>query len=356
MPQTRSGRQVGAASNSGCPKTSQPESVPEPDENGVASKQTLAPQAPKKNAKRKSLADEEASHEDKENTNPNTSHANKKPKAQPEKRAKHQNAESKAKPQAKSQAATNPSGKPRLTTPDLEFDWDRSQLRDPRPTPGRKARPRYREFDLEQRSDVFYGPRNVENREVAAHFENDFYVPKPEKPKGRLNCMQKDEMYREATMLDPRRSHHDMYVCQAKGRNGSPTYDSAGFQLDWAKVNECLKPKAYNKKSIMNIMDKALERGAAVRKGITEIFYEQGHAPGNDDESRDHLDFARDQISKDLGVPWHMVGVEEAKTWQEKGFKPVKFQEWWKKPNDVEKKRMSKMHEGCVYRVGKAKV
>jgi hypothetical protein len=32
--------------------------------------------------------------------------------------------------------------KPRLTTPDPEFDYDRSQLRDPRPTPGRKARPR----------------------------------------------------------------------------------------------------------------------------------------------------------------------------------------------------------------------
>jgi hypothetical protein len=33
------------------------------------------------------------------------------------------------------------SRKLRLSTPDLEFDYDRSQLRDPRPTQGRKARP-----------------------------------------------------------------------------------------------------------------------------------------------------------------------------------------------------------------------
>lgn len=38
--------------------------------------------------------------------------------------------------------------KPRLTTPDLEFDYDRSQLRDQRPTPGRKARPRYDCFSI----------------------------------------------------------------------------------------------------------------------------------------------------------------------------------------------------------------
>ncbi|KAH8161814.1 hypothetical protein CIB48_g6435 [Xylaria polymorpha] len=35
--------------------------------------------------------------------------------------------------------------RPRLTTPDLEFDYDRSQLRDPRPTPGRTRQPRLEE-------------------------------------------------------------------------------------------------------------------------------------------------------------------------------------------------------------------
>lgn len=30
----------------------------------------------------------------------------------------------------------------RLTTPDIQFDYDRSQLRDPRQTPGRGGRPR----------------------------------------------------------------------------------------------------------------------------------------------------------------------------------------------------------------------
>ncbi|KUI67698.1 hypothetical protein VM1G_03203 [Cytospora mali] len=45
------------------------------------------------------------------------------------------------------QEAEEPKPLPRLTTPDLEFDYDRSKLKDPRPTPGREARPRYEEMD-----------------------------------------------------------------------------------------------------------------------------------------------------------------------------------------------------------------
>ena len=44
--------------------------------------------------------------------------------------------------------------KPRLTTPDLEYDYDRSQLRDPRPTPGRRARPRWDDTVRPKRSKI----------------------------------------------------------------------------------------------------------------------------------------------------------------------------------------------------------
>ena len=58
--------------------------------------------------------------------------------------------------------------KPRLTTPDVEFDYDRSQLRDPRPTPGRIKRPRYDDFSCPD--------------DLKAKFKTEFEVRKPDTP------------------------------------------------------------------------------------------------------------------------------------------------------------------------------
>ena len=57
--------------------------------------------------------------------------------------------------------------KPRLMTPDLEYDYDRSKLRDPRPTPGRRARPRW---------DDISAPQEIKN-----WVSDSFYIPKPTK-------------------------------------------------------------------------------------------------------------------------------------------------------------------------------
>jgi hypothetical protein len=60
--------------------------------------------------------------------------------------------------------------------------------------------------------------------------------------------------------------------------------------------------------------------------------------------------YVKDHVSKDLGVPWHQIGVAEVKAWREKGFQPVRFEEWWKKPNAEERKRWMKMMEGASLR------
>jgi hypothetical protein len=56
----------------------------------------------------------------------------------------------------KSNAEASPSTpektKPTLTEKDLEFDFDHSQIRDPRATPGRVKRPRYEERELSEES------------------------------------------------------------------------------------------------------------------------------------------------------------------------------------------------------------
>ncbi|KAM0724218.1 hypothetical protein Q7P37_000100 [Cladosporium fusiforme] len=152
----------------------------------------------------------------------------------------------------RSEPKPKPKPNPRLTTPDLEFDFDRSQLRDPRPTPGRKARPRWK------------------------------------------------------------------------------------------------KPRAYNKKSIVSNMDKALESGKSKDEQIATLFFKGGAT--EEATNLFVMQYVQDQVSKDLGVPFHQIDPAQVKEWREKGFEPVDYDTWWKKPNEVEKNRMSKMTMGSSLR------
>ncbi|XXH01282.1 hypothetical protein Hte_007637 [Hypoxylon texense] len=219
---------------------------------------------------------------------------------------------------------------PRLTTPDLEFDYDRSQLRDPRPTPGRVKRPRRGKYELTE------------------EFKRRFYIPEPPKPKGRLNSIQKDKLYTEKTLLDPSETFHDLYVCHRKGRNGSPTYDSAGFRLDWKKVDDWMKPRAYNKSSIVKGMSKALERHAREEREIYDIFFVDGKGP--DYEPTHVMNYLKDHVSKDLGVPWHQIGPKQLVEWEKRGFPKQRAEDWWREPNKIERDRMSKMLGGASLR------
>lgn len=96
-----------------------------------------------------------------------------------------------------------------LKEKDLEFDFDHSQIRDPRATPGRVKRPRY------------------EERELNEEFLSKFHIPK-----------------HRNKHTDPLYSFYDLHRCHRKGPDGSPTYDSAGFQLDYEKVAKWMKPVA----------------------------------------------------------------------------------------------------------------
>ncbi|KAH7385562.1 hypothetical protein DE146DRAFT_212228 [Phaeosphaeria sp. MPI-PUGE-AT-0046c] len=225
--------------------------------------------------------------------------------------------------------------KTRLTTPDLEFDYDRSQLRDTRETPGRGTRPRYGEFDVLE--------------ELKAHLEATREIPKPEKPPGRLNAFQKDQLYKEESRMNPLRCFHDLNQCYDKGPQGSPTYDEAGFQLDYDKVAEWMKPKAYRKSTMVRGMERRIEQAMREEKQMFELFF-QGPPKDTAKISGSVKGYLKDHVSKDLNIPWHQVKPEHFKLWREKGFQPVVYEEWWKEPNAEEKKRMTKMMSGASLR------
>ncbi|KAF4450777.1 Adenine nucleotide alpha hydrolases-like protein [Fusarium austroafricanum] len=224
--------------------------------------------------------------------------------------------------QAKKTKTANPEtskasddSKPHLKLSDIEFEFDRSQLRDPRATPGRVTKPHYHRMDLSE------------------EFISDFYIPKNAKPEN-----------------NPASLDYDMHKCLKNGPDGPPTYDHAGFQLDFKKVQDTMKPRAYNKKAMVNGMERRLEKAAKDEKELYEAFFVDGKGPDGCDGDLQVKDYIKDHISKDLGVPWHQIDGKQARKWEQQGFEKVKADEWWREPNEEEKKRMLHMTRGSVFR------
>ncbi len=184
----------------------------------------------------------------------------------------------------------------------LEFEWDRSQLRDPRPTPERVLPPRRSESDLtEQEKEFFRGS-----------------PPKRPNKKGRLNAFDKDEMFREGAKKNLAHHFHEIYHCHEKGPKGSPTYDESGFQLDYHKVADWMKPQAYNKSAMVNGMEKRLKRMDEEKAKMVAAFFQGGKGPEEDALCVE--DLLKDKVSKDLGVAFHKVTPTTVEEWAAKGF------------------------------------
>ncbi|KAM5341334.1 hypothetical protein ACJ41O_014365 [Fusarium nematophilum] len=241
------------------------------------------------------------------------------PKSKQAKKTKQSNAEA---------STSQDDPRPRLTTPDLEYDYDRSQLRDQRPTPGRKNRPRLGTFKIDN------------------EFKQRFYIPTPERPKGMSK--NDDRWYAMQALADPTFTFHDLHVCHKKGANGSPTYDQAGFQLDYHKVDQWMKPRPYNKQRMVRGMNRAVDEMEMERQAMFKSFFVDGRPP----EAAAHIveDHVKDHVSKDLGIPWHQINAAWLAEWEQKGFAKVDAAEWWRVPNAEEKKRMDNMMMGASLR------
>ncbi|KAH7120379.1 hypothetical protein B0J13DRAFT_567872 [Dactylonectria estremocensis] len=213
--------------------------------------------------------------------------------------------------------------KPRLKLSDLEFDYDRTQLRDQRPTPGRENRPRLEDSDID-----------------FDELKTRFSMPWLDKPKGNGSDEYEDPTY----------VFHDLHVCHKKGPNGSPTYDNAGYQLDWKKVDKWMKPAGYSKRGAMSGMNRALKVAKDLEELLYSVFFVNGKGPDGADAI--HVKgYVLDHMSKDLGIPWHQMKLKKhILAWQKKGFLQQDANTWWRQPNEEEKKRMTKMMTGSILR------
>ena len=58
----------------------------------------------------------------------------------------------------------------------------------------------------------------------------------------RKSFAEKEKEYKDFILNHEGHAFHELHVCYAKGPNGSPTYDKAGFELDYEKVAQWMKP------------------------------------------------------------------------------------------------------------------
>jgi hypothetical protein len=172
----------------------------------------------------------------------------------------------------------------------------------------------------------------------------------PKGAKVRKTPQEKREEYAQFVRDNEDHCFHELYVCYDKGPNGSPTYDKSGFQLDYDKVKEWMKPRPYNKKKMMRSMDRALAKAQTEEEKMKAIFFEKGEAP--EEHAHPLVTSAwKDRVSRDLQVPWHKVGVEEFEMWEKKGFKKARRGEYrFEDFTQEEKDRLSRLSSGCLLR------
>lgn len=136
----------------------------------------------------------------------------------------------------------------------------------------------------------------------------------------------------------------DMFETMSKqGPNGPPIYDELGFELDYKRCTGGPSSKDAMLDASERVMDR-MERETAAKVRVT------GMKKAAFEDIEDAWD---DRVSRDLGIPFHMVGSKQYQEWKRKGFKAD--------PKEIEKiaeqdsERLDFLVEGCSLRKGSVK-
>ncbi|KAK0103276.1 hypothetical protein ONS95_005309 [Cadophora gregata] len=141
------------------------------------------------------------------------------------------------------------------------------------------------------------GPIKEEQRSASPDIKS---FKGPPGKKVRKTAYEKNEEYKQFIRETPGHTFYELYVCFDKGPNGSPTYDKSGFQLDYNKVADWMKPTPYNKSRMVNGMEKAIAKSKTESEQMAEIFFEKGEAPTDSWKVSTAKDYWKDRVSKDL--------------------------------------------------------
>ncbi|EWZ32781.1 hypothetical protein FOCG_12787 [Fusarium oxysporum f. sp. radicis-lycopersici 26381] len=94
---------------------------------------------------------------------------------------------------------------------------------------------------------------------------------------------------------------------------------------------------------MVNGMERHLKRVEEETKKIYDIFFVDRKGPEVEQGITQVMHQIKDQVFKDLGVPWHQIDLKQLKKWEHQGFAEVDADKWWHRPNQVERDRFMKM-------------
>ena len=242
-------------------------------------------------------------------------------------------------------------------------------------------------FDLEKaayvlrkrkRSDIQYEPinDNHEDQEEAANSTesekkrkdasaeddrtNDQIEEKPDAKRRKTNTTNTSEADTYKPSLIPRSEKEDNYPseaseddkesirrdeeCLRKGPHGSPTYDTLGYQLDFDYIRKTSHRPRRSKGHSDKMMAHCRKRDEE-RERKAQIMGAEGSSSNVLNEN-----VWNDIVARDLGVPFHTVGMEEFEEWARRGGK-AEVREY-KELDGREQKRLMRLQTGCALRVG----
>lgn len=240
---------------------------------------------------------------------------------------------------------------------------------DRRPTPGRIINPRAvnehgavpipsrgKPEDWPAARDPHYSNRSYQHRDEHGRMvDNDDAPQGPPMKLGRSNNPARQQWENDQCLNDPNKTFHCLHLCYRRGPNGPPTYDSAGFQLDYQKVVKWFCPmpeKRASRRMGWIRMLQASEKKEQETQTIISLFFRESERPERRVESTDIvMDAIRDRVSKDLGIMLHEVGLPQIRDWDRMRFPKARGCDYAHFSPEY-KKRLSDYRSGCVYRVG----
>ena len=135
-----------------------------------------------------------------------------------------------------------------------------------------------------------------------------------------------------------------------KGLNGSPTYDTLGYELDKAYIIKKTSNRASSARSAWG--QKAMDKFAEDRRKTER----KNKILGLNKHENDIAPFDEfvwdDKVARDLGIAYHLVGMEEYEEWKRRGFNVKEGELEGGNMEEEERERIERLAAGSALRKG----
>ncbi len=171
--------------------------------------------------------------------------------------------------------------------------------------------------------------------------ENEAALVPEEKPRKKRKTQGEiwEEEHPRGSDQDPFKHIHN---CVDKGRDGSPTYDESGFELDYDKCLEWCKPMSRSKLKPTLAEEKRfgdyIEKKEKEEKRMAELVGDANFDGKSGLDKCIKVEVYKERVRNDLGKKTYHVTIQDFEDWHKKGFR-AKTEEFDIENMDPERKQ-----------------